>query len=119
MVNISRKTNERNDIETIVDNDEILWLNEKHIEEGLTDNNLQDTTTKYHSDHRKHRYKLVEEPKNYSKRIFINEKLAVKVIMNCRTTSAHKRRTKLQFEQYDGILTKEQSVLIRIMSLSE
>ena len=30
MVNISRKTNERNGIETIVDNDGILWLNEKH-----------------------------------------------------------------------------------------
>ena len=30
MVDISRKTYERNDIETIVDNDGILWLNEKH-----------------------------------------------------------------------------------------
>ena len=26
---------ERNDIETIADNDRILWLNEKHVEEGL------------------------------------------------------------------------------------
>ena len=32
MNDISRKTDERNGIETIVDNDEILWLNEKHIE---------------------------------------------------------------------------------------
>ena len=31
MVDISRKTYERNGIETIVDNDGILWLNEKHI----------------------------------------------------------------------------------------
>ena len=30
MVDISRKTYERNGIETIVDNDRILWLNEKH-----------------------------------------------------------------------------------------
>ena len=33
MVDISRETYERNGIETIVDNDGILWLNEKHIEE--------------------------------------------------------------------------------------
>ena len=32
MVDISRKNNERNGIETIVDNNEIFWLNEKHIE---------------------------------------------------------------------------------------
>ena len=32
MVDISRK---RYGIETIEDNDGILWLNEKHIEEGL------------------------------------------------------------------------------------
>ena len=50
MVNISRKTYERNGIETIVDNDGILWLNEKHI--------LQEITTKYHADHRKHRHGL-------------------------------------------------------------
>ena len=35
MTDISRKTNERNDIETLVDHDGIFWLNEKHIEEGL------------------------------------------------------------------------------------
>ena len=40
MVNISREKYERNGIETIVDNDGILWLNEKHIEEGLDHKNL-------------------------------------------------------------------------------
>ena len=35
MVDKSRKTYERNSIETIVDNDQILWLNEKHIQKGL------------------------------------------------------------------------------------
>ena len=35
MVDISRETYERNGIETIVDNDGILWLNEQHIEEVL------------------------------------------------------------------------------------
>ena len=35
MVDISRETYERNGIETIVDNNRILWLNEKHKGEGL------------------------------------------------------------------------------------
>ena len=64
MVDISRKTYERNGIETIGNNEGILWLNEKHIEEGLDHKNLREITTKYHSDHRKHRYELVEEPRN-------------------------------------------------------
>ena len=43
-------------------------------------------------------------------------KLSVKTIINCRTISAHPFRTKLGFKQYDIILTKEQSVLMKIMS---
>ena len=116
MVDISRKTYERNGKETIVHNDEILWLNEKHIEEGLDYKNLQEITTKYNSNHRKHRHKLVEEPTKQVNRIFVNEKLASKVIMDCRTTSAHNFRTRLYDEQYDVILTQEQSVLTKIMS---
>ena len=32
MIDISRKTYEKNGVQTIVDNDRILWLNEKHLE---------------------------------------------------------------------------------------
>ena len=39
MVDISRKTYERNGIETIVDDDGILWLNEEQIEERLDHKN--------------------------------------------------------------------------------
>ena len=34
MVDINRKKYERNGIETIVDDDGIMWLNEKHAEKG-------------------------------------------------------------------------------------
>ena len=74
MVDTSRKTYERNSIETIVDNDGILWLYEKHIKEGLRHKNLQEITIKYHSGHRKHRYELVKEPKKQVNRIFIDKK---------------------------------------------
>ena len=39
--------------------------------------------------------------------------------MDCRTTTAHKFRTRLKFKKYHFILTKEQSVLARIMSSFE
>ena len=39
--------------------------------------------------------------------------------MDCRTTSAHKFRTRLGFKYYDVILTKEQLVLTKIISSFE
>ena len=36
--------------------------------------------------------------------------------MDCRTTAAHKFRARSGFKQYHVILTKEQSVLTKIMS---
>ena len=96
-----------------------MQLIEKHVEERLDHKNLGEILTKYISNHRKHRYELAEEPKKQVNRIFIDEKLAIKVTMACNTISAHKFRTILGFKQYDVILTKEQSVLIKIMSSFE
>ena len=45
MVDISKK----NGLETVADNDEILWLNEKYIKGGLDHKNLREITIKYHS----------------------------------------------------------------------
>ena len=63
LVNMNRKMYERNGIETILDNDGMLRLNEKHIEEGLDQKDLKEFTIKYHYDHRGNRYELVDEPK--------------------------------------------------------
>ena len=79
---------------------------------------MREFTIKYHSDHRKHKYELDEEPQKQVNRIFIDENLAIKVIMDCRTTSAHKLRTRLEFKLY-VILTEEQSLLTKKMSSFE
>ena len=50
-------------VETIVDRDGILWLNEKQIEEELDQKTLGENAVKYHSDHTKHRYKLKNRTK--------------------------------------------------------
>ena len=84
-----------------------MWLNEKFIEKGLDHKNLLEITTKYNSNHRKHRYELVEETEKQVSRICKDEKLAVNIIINFRTTMAHKFRTRLEFKQCDVILTKE------------
>ena len=54
MIDISRKTYERDCKETIVNNDGMLWLNEKHVKKGLGHKNLWEITRKYHSEHRNH-----------------------------------------------------------------
>ena len=53
----------KNDIEIIEDNNGILWLNEKHLKEGLDHKTLREITIKCHSDHRKYRDELVDEQK--------------------------------------------------------
>ena len=49
----------------------------------------------------------------------MDKKLAIKVIMDCKTTLGHKFRARLGFKQYYVILTKEQSVLTKIISSFE
>ena len=56
---LSRRMYQRNGIETIVDNDGILRLNQTHMEE-LDRKSLREITRKHNLVHRKHRYKLVE-----------------------------------------------------------
>ena len=85
--------------------------NEKHMEERLDHKNFQEFI--------KHRYQLVAESKKQANKIFLNEQLGIKVIMNCTTTSAHKFRARLGFKQDDVILTKEQSILTKIISSFE
>ena len=63
MVNIDKETYENNNIEAIVDDIDMLWLNEKHIEEKLGHKNLLVITNKYHQVYKKHRHELVNEPK--------------------------------------------------------
>ena len=57
--NVSKKWYQNNN-GILISNDGILQLNKKYIAE-LNHENLREITIKYHSYHRKHRYKLVEE----------------------------------------------------------
>ena len=47
--------------------------------------------------------------------IYTHEDLALSIIMDCRIPTASEFRSKLGFNQNDLIMTKEQSMLTRIM----
>ena len=79
MFDISRKRYGRTGVQTIVDSDGILSLNEKKIKGRFDHKKLQLTTVKYLSDHGKHKYELVDEPKKQPNRIFIHKELAAKL----------------------------------------
>ena len=89
----------------------IKWVNEKHIKEGYDHANLPLLTNQNHSDFIKHIYKLLDEPKIEPNSILSREGLAVKIMMDCRTTEALKFKRKLGFNLHDVINTKEQTLL--------
>ena len=93
-------------------------MNEEPLE-GLDHKNLREIIIKYHSNHRRQRYELVDEPKKQSNRIFIDGKLALKVIVGCTISAVQEFRIRPGLKKYDVILTKEQSVLTTTKSSFE
>ena len=69
---------------------------------------MPDIKEEYHLKYRQDRNELVTEPKKECDRCFIDKKLALRVIVDCRKSLTHKFRTRLGFQKYDVLLTKEQ-----------
>ena len=82
MIKISPEKYEQNGIEILFNNFGRLWLNEKHIENTIAHSALQNITRKYPSKYRKQRQELVSCDNYQSCRIFLKQKLAIK-IMDC------------------------------------
>ena len=80
---------------------------------------MQEITIKYHSNHRNHRYELADVQKKQSNKSFVDKKLAIKVIIDCRAIATHKFNTRLGFKQFDVTLTKGHKVLPKIKSSFE
>ena len=119
LVDISKKTNENNDIEVIVGGIHALWLYEKHMEEKLGNKNLPVITNKYDPVYKKRRYELVYKSKKQPNRRFLHIDLALKVIMDCRTDESCNLKRNLGFRLHDVINTKEQTVLKSIKDAFE
>ena len=119
MVDISKETYKKNDIEVIVDGIGMLWLNEKHVEEKLGHKNLTVITNKYDPVYRKHRYELVDKPKKQPNRRLLRSDLELKNIMDCRTDESCNLKKNLGFRLHDVINTKEQTVINSIKDAFE
>ena len=84
VLKITKQTWENNSIEVIVDSVNVLWLNEKNIEEQLGHKNLPTISNKYDKIYKKCSHKLVNKPIKQSNRKFLHINLALKIIMDCR-----------------------------------
>ena len=116
MANISRKTWERNVVEVIIFNGK-NWLNEKHIETQLGHATIPAIVLQYSSELMKQRQELQSCGKNQRYRRFLEENFAKQIIMVCRTTSVMNFTTRLGFNQYASIMTQEQSILSKIVTV--
>ena len=106
----------KNDVEVIVFNGK-KWLNETNIKDQLKHSDLAAVTLQYSSELRKYRQEL-QDFRNYQPcRRFLEEDFAMQIKMDCRTTPAVNFKTKLGFNQHDPIMTQEQSVLSKIVTL--
>ena len=112
MVNITKEKYENNDIEVITDEFGKLSLNERHVQEKLGHKNLPALTNKYDEKYKKCRYELNELTKQPHRR-FIHNELALKIIMDCRTSRI------LRFALHDVINSKEQTVINSIKDAFE
>ena len=92
------------------------WLNENHIEEQLKHPNLAAIVSQYSSELRKQR-QVLQNCDNYQPCRRFLEGFAKQIIMDCRTTPAVYFKTRQGFSQHDPIMTQEQSVLSKIMTL--
>ena len=108
MVNIS--------VEVVIFNGK-KWLNEKHIEDQLKQSNLQAITLQDSPKLRKQRQEIQYCGDNQPCRKLLQEDFAVQIKMDCRTTPAVRFRAKLGFNQQDPLMTQEQSILSKFVTL--
>ena len=114
MKSFSIKTWNNNDVEAIK-YDCKKWINEKHLETALGYKNLASNKTKFYSDKFKKARCEIQDCEDFQPcRKFIAEELAVHLIIDIKTVKAAELKIKLGFNQLDPIMTKQQSIGLRI-----
>ena len=95
-----------------------------HIQVKLGVKNMSDLTIKAIKGIYNTKTPTYEQIRRYGKEfidgltgIYIRENLALLIIMDCRTSIAVEFKSKLGFKQHDIIMTKEQSVITKIMKI--
>ena len=114
MNTFSIKTCSEIDVEAIKYNGEKL-INENHLEITVGYKNLASNKTRYYSDKFWKRRCKIQDCEDYQPcRKFIVKKLAIHLILDIKTAKAGELKIKLGFKQIDPIMTKQQSIGLRI-----
>ena len=116
MNKITKETWGKNGVEVIVFNGK-KWLNEKHIEIQLQHSNLPAIANKCDLMYKECRCELQNCGKNQPCRKVLEEGFAIQIIMDCRTTPTVNFRNRLGFNQHDLIMTQEQSILSKTVTI--
>ena len=91
------------------------WINEKHLETALGYNNLVSNRTQYYSDEfKKRRYEIQDCEDFQPCRKFIAEQLAIHLIIDIKTVKGAELKIKLDFNQVDPIMSKQESIDLRL-----
>ena len=109
----SIKTLSKIDVEAIKHNGK-KWINEKHLEKALGYKNLVNKTQYYSNELKKRRCEIQDCEDFQPCRKFIAEELAIHLIIDIKTVKAAELKIKLGFNQLDPIMTKQQSIGLRI-----
>ena len=106
----------KNGIEVMVFNGK-KWLNETNMKDQLKHSNWAAVILHYPRKYRKQRQELHNCGNCQRCTMFLKERLAVQIIMDCKTTPGVNFRTKLGFSQHEPIMTQEQSILSKIVTI--
>ena len=90
-------------------------INEKNLETALGCKNLVGNKTRYYSDEFTKRRDEVQDCEDFQPcRKFITEELAIHLIIETKTVKAAELKTKLGFNQIDPIMSKQESIGLRL-----
>ena len=91
------------------------WINEKHLETALGYKNLVSNKTQYYSDKFKKKWLEIQDCEDFQPyRKFIAEELAVHLILDIKTVKTAELKIKLDFNQVDPIMSKQESIDLRL-----
>ena len=106
------------DVEAIKYNGGEKWVNEKHLENVIGYKNVTGNKTQYYSHKfKKRRYEIQDCEDFQPRRKFTAEKLTIHLMLDIKTVKAVELKTKLGFNQLDPIMTKQQSIGLRIRKI--
>ena len=113
MYTCSTKTWKKNGVEAI-NYDGEKWINQTQLGNALGHSNIASRTQYYSSEYKRKSYEIQDCEDYQPCRMFLKEELAVTIMMDTRT-KAVEFRAKFKNNQHDPILTKEQSIVSKIV----